>query len=184
MRHEDKIKTVLQFWFEDCAPEQWFTKNADFDALLKDQFSDLVEKAMAGQLDAWAETRDGLQALIILLDQMARNIFRDTPKMYAGDDIALALSLTGVQRGYLDEWENPAMRQFLLMPMMHSEDIDIQNKSLPLFKKYTLDMTYDYAIKHQVIVERFGHFPHRNDILGRPSTDEEIEFLKGPDSSF
>ena len=184
MRHEDKIQTVLTFWFEECSPEQWFTKNADFDALLKDRFGDLVEKAMAGQLDAWAETPDGLQALIILLDQMARNIFRDTPKMYAGDDIALALSLKGVERGYLDQWENPAMRQFLLMPMMHSEDIDIQNKSLPLFKKYTQDMTYEYAIKHQVIVERFGHFPHRNAILGRPSTDEEIEFLKGPDSSF
>ena len=184
MRHGDKIKTVLTFWFEGCSPEQWFTKNADFDALLKDRFGDLVEKAMAGQLDAWAETPDGLQALIILLDQMARNIFRDTPKMYAGDDIALALSLKGVERGYLDQLGNPAMRQFLLMPMMHSEDINVQNKSLPLFKKYTQDMTYEYAIKHQVIVERFGHFPHRNAILGRPSTDEEIEFLKGPNSSF
>ena len=184
MRHKDKIKTVLQFWYEDCSPEQWFKKDEAFDALLKDRFGDLVECALAGQLDAWAETTDGLQALIILLDQMTRNIHRETPKMYAGDDMALALSLTGVQRGYLDELENPAKRQFLLMPMMHSEDIDIQNKSLPLFKKYTQDMTYEYAVKHQVIVERFGHFPHRNAILGRPSRDEEIEFLKGPDSSF
>ena len=184
MRHEDKINTVMQFWFQDCSPEQWFRKDDAFDDLLKTRFGDLVEKALAGQLDAWAETCDGLQALIILLDQMTRNIFRDTPKMYAGDDMALALSLTGVERGYLDTLESYAEKQFLLMPMMHAEDIDVQNKSLPLFQKYTQEMTYEYAIKHQVIVERFGHFPHRNAILGRPSTDEELEFLKTPDSSF
>ena len=184
MRHADKITPVIQFWFQECAPEQWFQKNEDFDSLLKEKFGDMVDKALAGQLDGWAETQDGLLALILLLDQMIRNIHRDTPKMYAGDDMAVALSLTGVQRGYLDTLKTIPERQFLLMPMMHSEDIDIQNKSLPLFKQYTEERTYDYAIKHQVIVERFGHFPHRNAILGRPSTDEEIEFLKGPDSSF
>ena len=184
MRHADKITPVIQFWFQECTPEQWFQKNEDFDALLKEKFGDMVDKALAGQLDGWAETQDGLLALILLLDQMIRNIHRDTPKMYAGDDMAVALSLTGVQRGYLDTLKTIPERQFLLMPMMHSEDIDIQNKSLPLFKQYTEERTYDYAIKHQVIVERFGHFPHRNAILGRPSTDEEIEFLKGPDSSF
>ena len=184
MRHHDKINDVLTFWFEDCQPENWFQKDDQFDALLKERFGGLVEKALAGQLDAWAETSDGLLALILLLDQMTRNIYRDTPKMYAGDEMALALSLTGVQRGYLDVLEQPPARQFLLMPMMHAEDLVIQNQSLPLFQEYTTGMTYEYAVKHQVIVERFGHFPHRNAILGRPSTDEEIEFLKGPNSSF
>jgi len=184
MRHDEKINDVLTFWFEECSPEQWFKKDPSFDQLLKDRFGSLVEKALAGQLDGWAESQDGLLALILLLDQMTRNIYRDTPKMYAGDDMALALSLNGVKRGYLDALDNVSARQFLLMPMMHSEDIAIQNQSLPLFKKYTMEMTYEYAVKHQVIVERFGHFPHRNDILGRPSTDKEREFLNGPNSSF
>jgi len=184
MRHEEKMNDVLTFWFEECSPEQWFKKDETFDQMLKDRFGQLVEKALAGQLDGWAEDQDGLLALILLLDQMTRNIYRNTPKMYAGDDMALALSLNGVKRGYLDTMENVAARQFLLMPMMHSEDIAIQNQSLPLFKKYATERTYDYAVKHQVIVDRFGHFPHRNDILGRPSTDEERAFLQGPDSSF
>ena len=184
MRHADQITIINKFWFEDCKPEQWFFKDEDFDLLLKEKFEPWVNRALAGQLDSWAETIDGTRALIILLDQMTRNIFRDTPKMYAGDEMALALCLNGVQKGYLDELESIPARQFLLMPMMHSENIDIQNQSLQLFEKYTETRTYEYAIKHQVIVERFGHFPHRNHILGRPSTAEEIEFLKGPDSSF
>ena len=115
---------------------------------------------------------------------MTRNIHRDTPNAFSGDDMALAICLKGIERGYLDEFETLPERQFLLMPMMHSEDLDIQNRSLPLFEKYTSERTHEYAIKHQVIIERFGHFPHRNEILGRPLTAEQIEFLKGPDSSF
>lgn len=184
MRHEDDIDKVLGFWFTDCQPEQWFTKDDAFDAQLKDRFGKLVDKARAGQLDSWADTDRGLLALILLLDQMTRNIYRDTPAAFSGDEIALALSLKGVERGYLDQFDAEAERQFLLMPMMHAEDIDIQNRSLPLFEHYTSERTHSYAIKHQVIVERFGHFPHRNAILGRPLTDEMIEFLKGPDSSF
>ena len=184
MRDENEIKTVLKFWFEDCTSEQWFMKDDNFDTQLKDRFGKLVEKARAGQLDAWAETKEGTLALILLLDQMTRNIYRDTPNAFSGDEIALALSLKGVDQGYLDEFEDMPERQFLLMPMMHSEDLNIQNRSLPLFEKYTSDLTYEYAVKHQVIIERFGHFPHRNAILGRPLTEEQIEFLKGPDSSF
>lgn len=184
MRDEHEIQNILDFWFNQCEPEQWFMKNDDFDALLKEKFGKLVDKARAGQLDAWAETRQGTLALILLLDQMTRNIHRDTPNAFSGDDMALAICLKGIERGYLDEFETLPERQFLLMPMMHSEDLDIQNRSLPLFEKYTSERTHEYAIKHQVIIERFGHFPHRNEILGRPLTAEQIEFLKGPDSSF
>jgi uncharacterized protein (DUF924 family) len=180
LQHAQKI---LQFWFEECKPEQWFTKDDDFDATLQTRFAPQVEKALAGQLDAWAEVPEGNLALILLLDQMTRNIYRDTPKAFAGDDMALAFCLKGVERGDLEGFDIPR-RQFLLMPMMHAEDLDIQMKSMPLFKKYTQEQSYDYAVKHMEIIKRFGHFPHRNEILGRPLSDEEREFLKGPDSSF
>ncbi|MCE2517686.1 MAG: DUF924 domain-containing protein, partial [Alphaproteobacteria bacterium] len=128
--------------------------------------------------------RDGTLALILLLDQMTRNIFRNTPRAFSGDDMALALCLKGVERGDLEAFDNIFHRQFLLMPMMHAEDLEIQKNSLPLFEQYTEARTYEYAVKHMVIIERFGYFPHRNSILGRPLSAEEEEFLKGPDSSF
>lgn len=184
VRHAQAIPEVLAFWFEETEPQNWFMKNDDFDALLRDRFEKLVRRALAGQIDGWADDADGLLALIILLDQMTRNIFRSTPMAFAGDDMALALTMTGIERGYLDQFENENYRLFLLMPMMHAEDLGVQEASLPLFEKYTDARTFDYAVKHKVIIESFGHFPHRNSILGRPTTDEEAEFLKGPDSSF
>jgi len=184
MRYAERIAEILRFWFEETESMQRFRKDPDFDATIKERFEPLVKKAMAGQLDAWAESADGLMALIIMLDQFTRNIYRDTPLAFAGDEMALALSQKGVDRGYLDQFDDPDWRQFLLMPMMHAEDLNVQEKSLPLFKKYTAERVYEYAIKHKVIVEQFGYFPHRNDILGRPLSEEEREFLKGPDSSF
>jgi uncharacterized protein (DUF924 family) len=184
MSEDNNIDTVLNFWFHECSPENWFVKDQSFDTQLKERFGTLVDKARAGQLDGWADSPPGVLALILLLDQMTRNIFRDTPDAFSGDEMALVFSLKGFESGYLDHYETPSERQFMLMPMMHAEDLDIQNRSLPLFKKYTSEQTHEYAIKHQVIIERFGHFPHRNAILGRPLNDEEVEFLKSPDSSF
>ena len=135
-----------------------------------------VRRALAGQLDSWAEDAEGLLALIILLDQMTRNIFRDTPMAFAGDDMALALTLKAIDRAISTCWN--ISQQFLLMPMMHAEDLAIQEASLPLFEKYTNADTYDYAIRHRDIIARFGRFPHRSTILGRPLTAEEAEFSK------
>lgn len=180
---QPKAADILYFWFEECSPKNWFKKDSDFDAMLKDRFGVTVERGLAGQLDDWAATQDSCLALILLLDQMTRNIYRDTPRAFAGDEVALALSLKMVEMNWLDT-ENGAKRQFALMPMMHSEDITIQDASLPLFKTHTLEMVYDYAVRHRDIVARFGRFPHRNAILGRPSTDEEKEFLTQPGSSF
>lgn len=184
--HSDKeiISGILKFWFEDISPESWFKKDIAFDDQLKQRFGSLVEQALAGQLDKWADHGEGRLALILLLDQMTRNIYRDTPKAFAGDDMACALSMRSVAEGHLEAEDDINKRHFLLMPMMHSEDIHIQKQSLPLFKTFTMPMTYDYAVKHHDIVERFDRFPHRNSILGRPSTDEESEFLKQPGSSF
>ena len=184
MGGQPQMQSVLDFWFVDTPEENWFKKDDAFDGRLRERFGGTVEKALAGGLDDWAGTGEGLLALVILLDQMTRNIYRDTPKAFAGDDKALALSLEGQDRGYLESFGDQHHRHFLLMPMMHSEDIAIQDASLPLFERYTNPLTHEYAVKHRDIVARFGHFPHRSPILGRPLTAEEEEFLKGPDSSF
>ena len=177
------IEEILQFWFEEITPKDWFVKNPEFDELLKLRFGDLVEDAIGGRLDGWAKTKEGRLALILLLDQMTRNIYRDTPKAFSGDEIALALSLRAVHDGFLEDGQSKE-NQFFLMPMMHCELIDIQEQSIPLFERYTIDEVAEFAKKHRDIVARFGHFPHRNAILGRPSTAEEIAFLQMPGSSF
>ncbi len=177
-------EAILTFWFTESAPKDWFSKNDAFDSKINTRFGELVERALLAQLDSWIAERPSRLALILLLDQFTRNIYRDTPRAFAGDDMALAICLKAISDGQLDAEEDVAKRQFLLMPMMHAEDIDIQERSLPIFKQYTSEQTFDYAVKHRDIIARFGHFPHRNAILGRPSSAEEIEFLSQPNSSF
>ena len=174
---------ILNFWFKECKPEQWFKKNEDFDKMIENRFSFVIENAIAGYLGNWEESETGCLALIILLDQFTRNVFRDTPRAFAGDKRALALSQLCCDKDYLT---NPDIqrRQFMLMPMMHSENLAVQDAALPLFKKYASVKDYKYAEKHRDIIVRFGRFPHRNVILGRKSTNEELEFLKQPGSSF
>jgi len=174
---------ILSFWYEESTPKQWFMKDDAFDAAIATRFKDTVEAALAGQLDRWVDNAEGCLALILVLDQFTRNIFRNSPRAFSGDEMASALSLRCVERGYI-EHDTEEYRTFMLMPMMHSESIEIQDRSLPLFKKWTPEQVYEYAVKHRDIVARFGHFPHRNSILGRPSTPEEVEFLKEPGSSF
>ena len=174
---------ILNFWFKECKPEQWFKKNEDFDQMIENRFSIAIENAIAGNLGNWEESETGCLALIILLDQFTRNVFRDTPRAFAGDKRALALSQLCCDKDYLT---NPDVqrRQFMLMPMMHSENLAVQDAALPLFKKYASGKDYEYAEKHRYFIARFGRFPHRNVILGRKSTNEELEFLKQPESSF
>ena len=174
---------ILNFWFVETTPEFWFTKDDDFDAAIQDRFGKAVTDALAGRLDLWANDADGCLALILMLDQFTRNMFRHSARAFSGDEMALALSLRCVERKYLDA-DKPFYCQFMLMPMMHSEDIGIQDMSLPLFEKYTSKLTYDYAVKHRDIITRFGRFPHRNAILGRPSSSDEEQFLTQPGSSF
>ena len=182
--NEKSITAILTFWFEETSPEAWFKKDTFFDSILMQKFGRLVEQALAGQLDKWAQQNDGRLALILLLDQMARNIYRNTPKAFAGDEIACALSLRSSTDGTVEAETDMHKRQFFLMPMMHSEDLVIQKQSLPLFKALTSDNIYNYAVRHHDIIERFGRFPHRNDILKRPSSEEEVAFLAQPGSSF
>ena len=174
---------ILNFWFKECNPEQWFKKNDVFDQIIKNTFSDTIEDTIRGKMDDWKNTETGCLALIIILDQFTRNVFRNTLRAFAGDSKALVLSQKCCDKQYL---KNPDIqrRKFMLMPMMHSENITVQETALPLFKKYTSEKDYEYAKKHNEIISRFGRFPHRNVILGRKSTNEELVFLKQPGSSF
>ena len=178
-----EIEEILNFWFIECKPEQWFKKNEDFDRMIEKNFSSTIEDAIEGKLDSWEETEIGCLALIILLDQFTRNVFRDTPQAFAGDERALALSTLCFNKDYLTNLDIHR-RQFMLMPMMHSENLAVQDTALLLFKKYASEKDYEYAEKHRDIIARFGRFPHRNMILGRKSSNEELEFLKQPGSSF
>ena len=183
MPQKPSDQDVLAFWFTETPPEFWFKKDLVFDARIARQFAGTVEEALAGKYDHWANERSSCLALILVLDQFTRNMFRDSARAFSGDDMALALSLRCVERDYIihpdENW-----RRFMLMPMMHSEDLTIQKASLPLFQMHASKLTYDYAVAHHDIIARFGRFPHRNAILGRPSTDEESLFLKQPKSSF
>ena len=174
---------VLAFWFEESTPDQWYKKDPAFDETIRDRFENAIVAALAGRLDSWADEVESCLALIILLDQFTRNIYRDTPRAFSGDEMAIALSLRCLNRGFLNH-EDAAWRQFMLMPMMHSEELQIQDQSLPLFETHTNPRTHDYAIRHRDIVARFGRFPHRNAILGRPSSEEELAVLQEPGSSF
>ena len=174
---------IITFWFEEISPEQWFKKDKKFDAMLLERAGTTVIKALNGQLDRWSKTSAGSVSLVILLDQFTRNIFRDTPKAFSGDEMALVLS----QKSINSEWFanlSVVYKQFLLMPMMHSEDISMQEKSLPLFKQHTNKRTYEFAVKHRDIIAKFGRFPHRNQIINRPNTEEELKFLNQSGSSF
>jgi uncharacterized protein (DUF924 family) len=175
--HDPEV--ILREWFGD--PERWWRRDPEFDRYLRETYADEVGAAQRGELDAWGRTTRGALALVILLDQFARNIYRDTPRMYAGDARAVSTCLAVIDRGE-DASLSRDERQFLYMPLMHSEDRALQQRSLEKFRE--LGQGLDYAQHHAEIVFRFGRFPHRNAILGRASTAEEIEFLEQPGSSF
>ena len=162
---------------------EWFKKSADFDALIRSRFSPLLEQAAAGQLAHWRDSPLTLLALIIVLDQFPRNLFRESPRAFAADAMALdcARRMTAMQ---WDERLNAVGRQFVYLPFEHAETIEAQHESMRLFATLGNDNLLEWARKHYVIVERFGRFPHRNAVLGRASTPEELAFLKQPGSRF
>ena len=174
---------VLVFWFDQSTPEQWFARDDDFDALLRDRLGALHAEAAAGGLAAWEETADGRLALLLLLDQMSRNLHRGDPRAFAQDARARAVARRAIAAG--DHVFAPRDRAlFLYLPFEHSEEAADQLLSVSLFRALGDADLLDYADKHWVIVERFGRFPHRNATLGRTSTAEELAFLEQPNSSF
>ncbi|EDM77003.1 hypothetical protein PPSIR1_15920 [Plesiocystis pacifica SIR-1] len=193
---------VLEFWFPDDpiqADALWWGKSPETDESIRARFGDARERAKAGELDAWAEQPAGRMALIILLDQMSRNLFRGDAETYAADAKAVALCLDGLERGH-DQALPFIQRLFFYMPLEHAEDLGQQERCVELVRALAdavradpgiseavvqrYDNFVDFAVRHRDIVARFGRFPHRNAILGRDSTAEEAEFLTQPGSSF
>ena len=190
---------LLDFWFGDDSDDAsrakrqaplWWGKNSDTDLLIRQRFGALAEAASTGMLAHWAEVPTGRLALILLLDQLPRNIARGLPEAFAQDPKALALSLEGLSLG-ADKALSPLARVFFYLPLEHSEQPEHQARSVALFDALAAEQPgptfagyLDFARRHQAIVDRFGRFPHRNAILGRPNTSEESAFLTQPGSGF
>ena len=185
---EPRAEAILDFWFrgEGAGPilepgDLWWKKSDAIDQLIRERFEADLERAKAGAFASWEEDSRFCLALVILLDQLGRNMYRGTAASFAQDEQALAISRSAIQRGF-DKQLDRSERLFLYMPHMHSEDRDVQRRSVELFDE--LGSNQSYAARHAEIIARFGRFPHRNEILGRKTTDEEAEFLQEADSSF
>lgn len=186
---------VIQFWFGPpgsaeygSARKEWFAKGEAFDAEIRTRFGALIERALRGELEGWGAAAPSALAQVLLLDQFTRNAFRATPRAFAGDARALAAAsrMVGLRQ---DEQLAPIMRAFVYLPFEHAEGLAMQDEAIRLLTRLVAvdperQSMLDYAWRHRAVIERFGRFPHRNDILGRRSTAEEIAFLKQPGSGF
>lgn len=181
--HWNMHKEILGFWFEEIQPAQWWAKDDAFDQSIRARFAEVHARAMRCELFEWRAEARGRLAEIIVLDQFSRNMFRGSPLAFAGDPLALALAQEAVA-ARADAALSPAERSFLYLPFMHSESPAIHVVAMDLYRKNGIQSNLDYEIRHKQIIERFGRYPHRNGVLGRKSTEEEIEFLKQPGSGF
>jgi uncharacterized protein (DUF924 family) len=170
------VDEVLSFWFDELKPEDWFVKDLALDQRIRERFLSLYERLRAAPGEALSSARAAL-ATVIVLDQFPRNMFRATPQAFATDAQALRISEAAIAAG-LDRKLDQNGRMFLYMPFQHSEDSAIQARSVELFARDGVAETMDFARQHKDIIDRFGRFPHRNAILGRSSTPEELEFLE------
>ncbi|MEZ0390577.1 MAG: DUF924 family protein [Pseudobdellovibrionaceae bacterium] len=174
---------VLSFWFQELQPAQWFRKDPALDEKIRHLFLETHERASRCELWDWRDSIQGRLAEVIVLDQFSRNLFRGDPRSFSQDNLALALSQEAILSG--QHFQLSVMqRAFLYMPFMHSESVLIHEEAVELFSEKGHEGNLEYEILHKNIIDRFGRFPHRNQILGRVSTAEEIEFLKQPGSSF
>ncbi|MCA1772525.1 MAG: DUF924 domain-containing protein [Halomonas sp.] len=176
-------QAVLDFWFEALTPAQWFKKDPKMDQAIRERFGTLHAQAGQCECSAWRQTPQGRLAEIIVLDQFSRNIYRDDARAFATDALALVLAQEAVAAG-ADVGLSSEQRAFLYMPYMHSESAAIHERAMELFDQPGLEKNLDFEVRHKAIIDRFGRYPHRNALLGRVSTDEELAFLKQPGSSF
>ena len=174
---------VLNFWFKEIEPANWWVKDSAFDNSITEKFLSIHNAAKHCELAPWRETAHGRLAEIIVLEQFSRNMYRDTPQAFACDGIALVLAQEAIAAG-TDKALKPVEKSFLYMPFMHSESLVIHEKALALYQANGIDSNVEFEIKHKEIIERFGRYPHRNSILNRQSTAEELDFLSQPNSSF
>lgn len=171
---------IIKFWFVEIEQSSWWKKDEKFDQMIRDRFSDIHQKASACELFSWRDTPQGRLAEIIVLDQFSRNMYRNKPEAFAQDPLALALAQEAVNLGCIQKLES-FQAGFLIMPYMHSESLAVHDVAMELFKTAG---SLEFEKKHRDIIVKFGRYPHRNKILGRESTPEEIEFLAKPGSSF
>lgn len=189
----DSPQDVLDFWFAPDSAERWFARDDAFDGLIRDRYAGVLDAAARGALDHWADTPAGWLALLIVLDQFSRNIHRNDPHAWAQDAKARELALAGIGRGQ-DERLTPLQRVFAYLPLEHAEDPELQRQSVALFRRLLeqavpdmrerFESYLDYAQRHREIIARFGRFPHRNAVLGRPSTPDELAWLALPGIGF
>ncbi len=176
MKIDDRISEVLSFWYSDEMKKQWFSSIPELDTDIKQKFESLWEEAANHQLNSWMETAEGCLALCIVLDQFPLNMFRGEAKAFQTEQQAVAITKHAIERGFDNDIDDSKV-SFLYMPLMHSENISDQNLSVDCFNRRKLDENVRFAEHHRGIVEEFGRFPHRNDILGRKNTQPEIEYL-------
>jgi uncharacterized protein (DUF924 family) len=176
-------REILKFWFEELDPAQWWAKDDALDQLIERRFAETHARAAHCELFAWRKAAHGRLAEVIVLDQFSRNMFRGLPQSFAYDPLALALAQEAIAVG-ADKELNPVERSFLYLPFMHSESLLIHDVALALYKANGIQYNLDFEIRHREIIEHFGRYPHRNAILGRESSAEELQFLQQPGSAF
>lgn len=186
-------KDILDFWFQELEPKDWFDGGERVDRLVQERFQTTIEDVYEGRCQEWLETPPGRLAAVITLDQFPRNIYRRTPRSFSYDDKALTWTLEAVAQG-IDEALEPLQRVFLYLPLEHSENMEDQDRSLERFAHIVTCVKPEerpryrdflhYAWRHYEIIKRFGRYPHRNKVLGRDSTEQETRFLEQPGSSF
>ncbi len=178
-----QAQNILHFWFDELTHKQHFAKDAALDEMIRTRFGDMLEAVSRCELFGWRATSEGRLAEIVVLDQFSRHVYRDTPRAFAQDALALSLAQELVARGQDHALSTP-QRRFAYMPYMHSESALIHAQAVQLFAQPGLEEALDFEQRHQYIITRFGRYPHRNAVLGRASTAEEIAFLNEPGSSF
>lgn len=181
--HNNTATDILNFWFHEITPTQWWKKSVEFDNEIKNRFLNIYKKAAVSELISWRSKPLSSLAEIIILDQFPRNIFRDKKQAFATDPLALCLTQTAIDKGF-DHELPPDQRAFLYMPLMHSESIEIHKTAEKIFSAPGMENYLNFELKHKAIIDRFGRYPHRNHILGRRMKKAELEFLKEPNSSF
>ena len=174
---------IIDFWFQEIEPAKWWVKDHDFDQLIRDKFLSTYNRAKTCELYTWRTSAKGRLAEVIILDQFPRNMFRGRALSFATDPLALALSQEAISIG-ADLELNSSEKSFLYMPFMHSESLEIHVQAVTLFKKCGNESNLKFELRHKEIIETYGRYPHRNDILGRESRPEELVFLTQPGSGF
>ena len=172
---------IVEFWFSDEVKSKWFKSTPEFDQQLRDKYEKLWQQGVDGELESWTESPEGCLALVILFDQLPLNMFRGEQKCFETEQLSRNVADLAILRGF-DQQLTDAQKGFLYMPFMHSEKLEDQVRSIELFEKAGLQENLRFAHHHHGIVEKFGRFPHRNAILGRDSTAEEIDYLNSKEA--